>query len=61
MKKKEVIIGKVIAVTVLIVVIIYNFLFELPHVLFTSIILFCLMLFTLCVIGDKKRNKRDGS
>jgi len=61
MKKKEVIIGKMIAVAVLIAVIIYNHFFELSNVLFTSIILFCLMLFTLCVIGDKKRNKRDGS
>jgi len=61
MKKKEVIIGKMIAVAVLIAVIIYNHFFELSNVLFTSIILFCLMLFTLCVIWDKKRNKRDGS
>lgn len=61
MKKREVMIGKSIAVTVLIAAIIYNYFFELPYVLFTSIISFCSMLFILCVIGDNKRKKNDGT
>jgi Mg/Co/Ni transporter MgtE len=60
MPKREVIIGKVIAVVVLIAtIIIHNFVFKLPHVLATSLAMFSAMLFTLCTIGDIRRRKQD--
>ncbi|HHW48883.1 MAG TPA: hypothetical protein GXX14_09735 [Clostridiaceae bacterium] len=60
MKKSEVIIGKTIAVVVLIAtIIIHNFVFKLPHVLATSLVMFSAMLFALCTIGDIRRRNQD--
>ncbi|HWS30261.1 MAG TPA: hypothetical protein VN512_09150 [Clostridia bacterium] len=58
MKKTDVIIGIVIATVVFIAtVIIHNFIFELPHVLATSLITFSVLLFALCIFGNKKRKE----
>ncbi len=60
MKKKEVIIGKAISIVVLIAtIIIHNFIFRLPHVLITSLIMFSVLLFALCTIGDKMRKEKE--
>jgi len=60
MKKKEVILGKSIAVVVLLATIITrNFIFELPNVLATSLIMFSVVLYTLCTIGDKRRKEQE--
>lgn len=60
MKKKSVIIGMAIATVVLIAtVIIHNYIFELPHVLATSLITFSALLFILCIFGNKKRKGQE--
>jgi ABC-type multidrug transport system permease subunit len=60
MKKKEVIIGIVISTVVFLsTVIIHSFIFELPHVLATSLITFSALLFVLCIFGNKKRMERE--
>lgn len=60
MKKKEVIIGKTISIVVLIAtIIIHNFVFKMPHVLVTSFIVFSVLLFVLCTIGDKIRKEKE--
>jgi len=60
MKKREVIIGKAIAVVILVAtIIIHNFVYTLPLVLITSLIMFSALLYTLCTIGDIRRKKQD--
>ena len=60
MKRKEVIIGIAIAMIILIVtLIIHNFIFKLPHILISSLIIFSALLFTLCIIGEKKRKRQE--
>jgi hypothetical protein len=60
MKKREVIIGKAIAVVILAAtIIIHNFVFDLPHVLVSSLVMFSVLLYTLCTIGNKRRKKQD--
>jgi predicted tellurium resistance membrane protein TerC len=62
MKRKEVIIGIAIAMVILIAtLIIHNFIFELPHALVSSLIIFSALLFTLCIIGEKKRKQQEES
>jgi hypothetical protein len=62
MKKREVIIGKAIAVVILIAtIIIHKFVFELPYVLALSLVIFSALLYTLCTIGGKRRKKQDES
>jgi undecaprenyl pyrophosphate phosphatase UppP len=59
-KKKKVIIGIVIATVVFIAtVIIHSFIFELPHVLATSLITLSVLLFVLCIFGNKKRKEHE--
>lgn len=60
MKRKEVLIGIAIAVVILIVTLIVHwFFFKLPYVLVSSVIIFSALLFTLCIIGDKKRKQKE--
>jgi len=60
MKKREAIIGKVIAVVILVVtIIIHSFVYTLPLVLITSLIMFSAILYTLCTIGDIRKKKQD--
>ncbi len=59
MMKTGVIIGIVSATVVFIAtVIIHSFIFELPHVLVTSLITFSVLLFVLCIFGNKKRKEQ---
>lgn len=58
MKRKDVAIGIAIAVVILIAtLVIHNFIFALPHVLVSSLIIFSGLLFTLCMVGGKKESK----
>lgn len=62
MKRKEVIIGITVAIAILITtLIIHNFIFELSHIFVSSLIIFSALLFTLCVIGEKKRKQQEES
>lgn len=62
MKKTEVIMGKAISVVILIAtLIIHSFIFELPYVLALSLVIFSALLYTLCIIGNKRRKKQEES
>jgi len=63
MKRREVILGKSIAMVVLIATIItHNFIYQLPYVLATSLITFSITLFSLCTIGDlRRKNQKESS
>lgn len=62
MRKIEVIIGKVISLVVLITTIIFHkFVSELNHVIFTCLVSFSALLYTLCVIGDKRKKQKGDS
>jgi membrane protein implicated in regulation of membrane protease activity len=60
MKKKEVIIGKIIAWIVFLAALCLRMLVaDLPYIYAHSMIFFSVLLFTLCVIGDRKRKKQE--
>ncbi len=62
MKKTEVIIGMVIACIVFIAMLfIHTFVMALPSVYVIASIIFSVLLFSLCLIGDKKRRKQENN
>ncbi|MGI6169998.1 MAG: hypothetical protein ACOYI4_09960 [Christensenellales bacterium] len=60
MKRNEVIIGIAIAMVVLIAtLVLHHFIVKLSHILISSLIIFSALLFTLCIIGEKKRKSQE--